>query len=372
MTGKIRLRLSEVYTAVVVHLSTFLYHVSNLLELKFALWSILNEINSFNFSEKCRPQCKKWEVGYSYHIINLYFTLLITFQENPYHFLYRCSRMETSSWNTRPRNYERVRRWTKYGKRKRSKPRIKVRVMFPNVLNSHQSLHYYSKYVSEYRHQYEEIIKHCTLPKRKTFGYQGPADLLIPTSPYFVENLLNGVKTEKEDSSVGSPPSSSEYNDDIIYQKSSPSSMTSNLTTETTHCSVTPPMSPASHESRYSSHRRSAKSSTVNADLPTDYSVNRPLPYRPIVSNYAIDRLCASPKTASSSNGTSSPVDSEHHMSGEATPPPTNDFTSFAEDTYSSVSSDKYGKKIFIATYLTEKVLWMVKVWKDQKTLSTK
>lgn len=271
--------------------------------------------------------------------------------------------MENSSWHTHQRKYEKTcRRWTKYGKRKRFRPRVKVRVMFPNVLNSHQSLHYYSKYISEYRHQYEEILKHYTSPKTKTFGYQGSADLLLPTSPYFVENLLNGTsKVDKEDSSLESPPSSSEYNEDIIYQKSPPSSMTSNLTcTETTHCSVSPPMSPASHESRYSTHRRSAKSGTTNADLPTDYSVNRPLPYRPVVSSYAIDRLCASPKTASSSNGTSSPVDSEHHTSGEATPPPTNDFTSFADDTYSSVSSDKYGEQ---STRIYTRIILVIKYY---------
>lgn len=220
---------------------------------------------------------------------------------------------------------------------------INGRVMFPNVLNS-QSLQYYNKYITEYRHQYEEILKHYSSSKSKTIGYQS-SDILLPTPPYFVENLLNG-KIEKEESSIESPLSS-EYNDDTS-QKSP--SMTSNHLLEATSRnseSPSPQMSPKSHEHillRENSHH--CRSSKVNsaADVPKDYSVNKPSSqqYRNL-SNYAIDRICsnASPTKTVSSNGTTSPIDS---IINPDSTPPTGEFNSFPDDTCPSVGSEKYGK----------------------------
>lgn len=205
--------------------------------------------------------------------------------------------------------------------------------MFPNVLNS-QSLQYYNKYITEYRHHYEEILKHYSAGKSKTIAYQNQDSILVPTPPYFVENLLND-KTDKEESSVESPLSS-EYNDDT-----SPP-MTTNHLNDARNNVESPPMSPVSQEDTGAYHKTSTAKTNSHVDGPKDYSVSyrtQPTQFRH-VSSYAIDRICPSPKTVSSSNGTSSPVDSEN-----LTPPATGEFNSYTEETYASQCSEKlYGK----------------------------
>lgn len=208
--------------------------------------------------------------------------------------------------------------------------------MFPNVLNS-QSLQYYNKYITEYRHHYEEILKHYSSSKSKTI-YQNQDAILVPTPPYFVENLLND-KTDKEESSIESPLSS-EYNDDISPQKTPP--MTTNHLNDTRGNAESPPMSPVSQDGQYVDgvYHKTAKKTNAS-DLPKDYSVYRTQQQYRHVSSYAIDRICPSPKTVASSNGTSSPVDSEN-----LTPPAVGEYNSYSEDAYAATPcSDKlYGK----------------------------
>lgn len=209
--------------------------------------------------------------------------------------------------------------------------------MFPNVLSS-QSLHYYNKYITEYRHQYEEILKHYSSSKAKRIAYQSQD--ILSTPPYFVENLLNG-KTEKDESSVGSPPSS-EYNDDTLQKSPSANSHLMDV-----RSGESPPMSPASQDSHLHENaprQRSGKSCPV--DVPKDYSTYGSQPYRH-VSSYAVDRICGSPKTASSSNGTTSPVDSDNLVHRDSTPP-AGEFNSYTEDGFTNTCSEKYGKYILL------------------------
>ncbi len=270
-------------------------------------------------------------------------------------------------------------------RRSKSGKPAKNRGMFPNIINS-PSFRYYSKYVSEYRHQYEEILKHYSSSKAKTIGCSA-FDSLVSTPTYFVENLLNGTP-DKEESWIPSSPSS-EYNDETS-QKSPP--MTSNVasvpdalrgssnhsaspkshqllpSTPTPPPSTLPIPSPLStspisepHESRYArdtapnhgtSKRGGALPGNNPSDLPTDYSVGRPQQYRSI-SHYAIDRLCPSPRTTtSSSNGTGSPSDGER-INRDTTPTPTPsptaitnapEFASFpVEENPVPSGSEKYG-----------------------------
>ena len=202
--------------------------------------------------------------------------------------------------------------------------------MFPNVLNT-QSLHYYNKYMTEYRHQYEEILKRYSPPKSKGLVYQS-ADILS-TPPYFVENILNG-KAEKDESPIESPLSS-EYNDETSQK--SPSA---NNHLMDARDNDSPPLSPPA--ASQDNAQRCTAGRTCSTDVPKDYSVYATQnPYRHM-SSFGIDRMCSSPKTASSSNGTVSPADTDGMVNRDPTPP-AGEPNSYPEERYQNTSSEKFG-----------------------------
>lgn len=203
--------------------------------------------------------------------------------------------------------------------------------MFPNVLTS-QSLHYY-KYITEYRHQYEEILKHYSTSKAKSVAYHNQD--IITTPPYFVENLLNG-KTEKDESSLGSPLSS-EYNDDILQKSPSTSSYLMDV-----RGTESPPMSPGSQDGLVHQNIRQRSIESCPGEVPKDYSTYGSQHYRHI-SSYAINRISASPKTTSSSNGTNSPTDSDNLINRDSTPPAA-EFNTYAEDCFTNTCTEKFGR----------------------------